>query len=161
VGYFTWSRFLISSTHHNLCTFVTSWFVAKDNFFVLGLLCYYWLSFCSHESFVHRIFIWFSFTIFFFFGLCLLVFSFASYFCWMGSHPWFLFIIFFFFFLYYLYTLTRTFFYTIDNRKLLRFLLHWNECLIRNELWIVFHLNFQSCKFLFEKSWVAMEEWIF
>ncbi len=27
----------------------------------------------------------------FFFGLCLLVFSFALYFWWMGSHPWFLF----------------------------------------------------------------------
>ncbi len=33
----------------------------------------------------------------FFFGLCLLVFSFALYFWWMGSHPWFLFTGFFFF----------------------------------------------------------------
>jgi hypothetical protein len=32
-------------------------------------------------------------------GLCLLVFSFALYFWWMGSHPWFLFTRFFFFFL--------------------------------------------------------------
>jgi hypothetical protein len=30
--------------------------------------------------------------------LCLLVFSFASYFWWMGSHPWLLFTRFFFFF---------------------------------------------------------------
>jgi len=36
------------------------------------------------------------FVDFFFFGLCLLVFSFALNFWWMGSHLWFLFIWFFF-----------------------------------------------------------------
>ncbi len=30
----------------------------------------------------------------FFFGLCLFVFSFALYFWWMGSHPWFLYMVF-------------------------------------------------------------------
>jgi hypothetical protein len=51
----TWLRFFISSTHHSLYTFVISWFVANDNFFVLGLLCCCWLSFCSHESSLHRV----------------------------------------------------------------------------------------------------------
>jgi hypothetical protein len=54
-----------------------------------GLLCYCWLSFRSHESSLHRAFIWFYFVIVcfcFFFGLCLLVFSFALHFWWMFSN---------------------------------------------------------------------------
>jgi hypothetical protein len=69
VGYYIWSQFLISSTHHNLCTSITSQFVAEDNFFILGLLCYCWLSFCSHVYFLHRVFILFLLTICFFFSL--------------------------------------------------------------------------------------------
>jgi hypothetical protein len=53
-----------------------------------GLLCYHLLSFCSHESSLHKVFIWFYFILLivcfcFFFGLCLLVFSFALDFWWM------------------------------------------------------------------------------
>jgi hypothetical protein len=52
---------LNSSTHCSYCTFVTSQFVANDNSFVLGLLCYHWLSFRNHESSLHRVFTWFVF----------------------------------------------------------------------------------------------------
>jgi hypothetical protein len=56
--------------------------------------CYRWLSFCSHESSLHRALIWVLLIVcfWFFFRLCLLVFSFALYFCYMGSHPlfWFM-----------------------------------------------------------------------
>ncbi len=94
IGCCTWSGFFISSTHHSQCTSVISQFVVDDNFFILGLLCYCWFSFCSHESFLHKVFIWFLLIVFiwFFFRFCLLVFSFALYFCYMGSHPWFWFI---------------------------------------------------------------------
>jgi hypothetical protein len=46
----------------------------------------------------YKVFTWFLLIVWFcfFFRLCLLVFSFAFYFWWMGSHPWFLFIGFFF-----------------------------------------------------------------
>jgi hypothetical protein len=49
--------------------------------------------FRNHESSLHRAFTRFFYIVCFFssFGLCLLVFSFALYFWWMGSHPWFLF----------------------------------------------------------------------
>jgi len=121
-----WRRPIInqSSTAILLCIFVTSWFVTNDSSFLLGLLCYGWLSFCDHESSLHKVFTyiasrfvtdhnsfvlsflcfcyrWFSFCnhesslhrVFFylivcfcfFFGLCLLVFSFSLYFWWMGS----------------------------------------------------------------------------
>ncbi len=68
--------------------------MVDDNFFILGLLCYCWLSFCSHESSLHRVFIWFLLIVcfWFFFRLCLFVFSFALYFCYRGSHSWFWFI---------------------------------------------------------------------
>ncbi len=59
------------------CTSITSQFVADDNSFVLGLLCYRWLSFCSYESSLHMVFTWFCWLFAFFlsfFGLCLLVF---------------------------------------------------------------------------------------
>jgi hypothetical protein len=96
-GCYTWSRFLISSTHHSQCTSITTWFVVNDNSFTLGLLCYHWLTFCSYESSLHKVFTWFLLIVCFcfFFGLCLLVSSFARYFWWMGSHPWFLFTQFF------------------------------------------------------------------
>jgi hypothetical protein len=66
--------------------------------FVLGLLCYRWLSFCNNESSLHKVFIWCLSIVYFcfFFGLCLLVFSFALYLWWMSSYPWFLFTRFFF-----------------------------------------------------------------
>jgi len=51
-----WSWFFISSTHHNQCTSVISQFVVNDNSFILSLFCYYWLSFHSHGSYLHRIF---------------------------------------------------------------------------------------------------------
>jgi hypothetical protein len=56
IGYDTWSKFFISSTHHSQCTSVTSYFVADDNFFVLDILCYRWLSFHNHGSYLHRVF---------------------------------------------------------------------------------------------------------
>jgi hypothetical protein len=70
----------------------------QANSFVLGLLCYRWLSFCNNESSLHKVFIWFLLIVCFcfFFGLCPLVFSFALYFWWMGSYTWFLFTRFFF-----------------------------------------------------------------
>jgi len=61
------------------------------------------LSFCCFESSLHWVFylILFSFLLIvcfcFLFGLCLFVFSFALYFCWMGFYPWILFREFFFF----------------------------------------------------------------
>jgi hypothetical protein len=55
-SYYRWLRFLISSTHYSYYTFVTTWFVANDNFFILGFLCYHWLSFGNHESPLHTIF---------------------------------------------------------------------------------------------------------
>ncbi len=70
--------------------------MTDDNSFVLGHLCYHWLSFCTHESSLLRVFAWFcccwlfAFVYFIlFFGLCLLVFSFALYFWWIGFHSWF------------------------------------------------------------------------
>jgi hypothetical protein len=69
--------------------------VVDDSSFVLGLPCYRWLSFHSYESSLHRVFTWFLLIVCFCFW-CLLVFSFAFYFWWMGSHPWFLFTQFFF-----------------------------------------------------------------
>jgi hypothetical protein len=86
-GCYIWSEFFISSTHHSQCTSVISQFVADDNSFVLDLLCYHWLSFCNHESSLHRVITWFLLIVCFcfFFGLCLLVFSFTLYFQWMGS----------------------------------------------------------------------------
>ncbi len=97
-GCCTWLRFLISSTHRSWCTSVTSWFVADDNSFVLGLLCYRWSSSCSQRSYLHRVFTLFLFIICFCFsfGLCLLVLSFALYFWWMGSCPWILYRVFLF-----------------------------------------------------------------
>jgi hypothetical protein len=56
-GCYIWSGFFIFSIHHSYCTFVINRFVENDNFFVLGLLCYYWLSFRSHESSLHSVFI--------------------------------------------------------------------------------------------------------
>ncbi len=74
---------------------ITSRFVTDDNFFVfmfsLSLLI---------ESSLHRVFLtWFLLIVCFcfVFGLCLRVFSFALYFRWMGSLPWFWFTGFFFF----------------------------------------------------------------
>ncbi len=59
--------------------------MAKYSSFILGFLCYYWLSFHSHESSLHKVFTWFLLIVCFcfLFRLCLLVFSFALYFCWM------------------------------------------------------------------------------
>jgi hypothetical protein len=55
MGCYTWSKFFISSTHHNQCTFVTSWFVV-DNYFLILSLYYHWLSFRSLGSYLHMIF---------------------------------------------------------------------------------------------------------
>jgi hypothetical protein len=55
---------------------MVSIFVIDDSSFVLSFLCYHWLSFCSHESSLHKVFTWF-WLIVLFNGLCLLVFSFA------------------------------------------------------------------------------------
>jgi glucan phosphoethanolaminetransferase (alkaline phosphatase superfamily) len=67
------------------------------SFHVLGLLCSCWLSRRSDVSYLHRVRHFFSLFLFiFFFGLCLHVFSFALYFWWMGSHPWFLYRVFLF-----------------------------------------------------------------
>jgi len=100
-SYYTWSRVFISSTHHSWCNSVISQFVANDCFFILGLLCHRWLSFRSLESYLHKVFfslffVDYLFLFFFVFGLCLLVVSFALYFWWMASHPWFLYTRFFF-----------------------------------------------------------------
>jgi len=43
--------------------------VVDDNYFVLGLLCYHWLSFCGHESFLHRVFTWFLLIACFYFSV--------------------------------------------------------------------------------------------
>jgi len=56
MGCYIWSRFFIFFTHHNWCTFDINQFVVDDNSFILGLFCYYWLSFRGHESSLHRIF---------------------------------------------------------------------------------------------------------
>ncbi len=72
MGCCTWSRFFISSTHHNYCTFVTNRFVVDDNSFVLGLLYYRWLSFRCHEYSLHSVFTWF---------LLIICFCFFYYFC--------------------------------------------------------------------------------
>ncbi len=69
--------------------------MTNDSFLVLGLLCCYWSSFVALGhiciGFLFLIFHWLlAFFFFFFFELCLLVVSFALYFWWMGSHPWFL-----------------------------------------------------------------------
>jgi hypothetical protein len=82
---------IISSSHLSLA------FVADDDYFVLGFLCYCWMSFCSHGSSLHRVFTWFLLIVCFcfFFELCQLVFSFALHVWWMSSHPWFLFTKFF------------------------------------------------------------------
>jgi hypothetical protein len=40
--------------------------VVDDNFLVLGLLCYHWLSFYNHESSLHRVFAWFLLIVCFF-----------------------------------------------------------------------------------------------
>jgi len=94
-------KFLISSAHHSYCTFVINRFVTNDNSFVLSLLYYSWSSFrnhgsyaFNHGSYLHRVFtrLWLIVGFCFFFGLCLLVFSFDLYFWWMGSHPWILYI---------------------------------------------------------------------
>jgi len=58
-GCCTWPKFFIFSTQHNYCTYVTNWFVANDSSFILGFLCYRWLSFCSHESSLHKVLTWF------------------------------------------------------------------------------------------------------
>jgi hypothetical protein len=65
--------------------------MANDSSFVLSFFCYHWLLFHSHESPLHKVFIWLLLIVYFcfFFGLCLFVFSFALYFWWVGSHPWF------------------------------------------------------------------------
>jgi hypothetical protein len=64
-----------------------------DNSFILGLLSYCCLTFHCHESSLHRVFTWFVLMYVFVstLGCVCFVFSFALYFCWMGSHPWFLF----------------------------------------------------------------------
>jgi hypothetical protein len=59
VGCCTWLGFFVSPTHLSQCTFITSWFVTDDNSFILGFLCYHWLSFRHHESSLHKVFIWF------------------------------------------------------------------------------------------------------
>jgi hypothetical protein len=59
IGCYIWSEFFISSTHHSQGTSVISWFVVDDNSFVLDLLCYHWLSFCNHESSLHKVITWF------------------------------------------------------------------------------------------------------
>jgi hypothetical protein len=63
--------------------------VIDDNSFVEGLLCYHQLFFYCHESSLHRVLTWFLLIVCFcfFFRLCLVVFSFALYFWWMGSIP--------------------------------------------------------------------------
>jgi hypothetical protein len=74
--------------------------VASNYFIVLSLLCYHWLSFYSFKSYLFCVFfLYFSLIVcfHFFFGLCLLVPSFAMYFWWMGSCPWFFYTRFFFF----------------------------------------------------------------
>jgi len=67
-GCCTWPKFFIFSTQHNYCTYVTNWFVANDNSFILGFLCYRWLSFCSHESSLHKVLTWFLLIVCFFFS---------------------------------------------------------------------------------------------
>jgi len=56
-----WSGFFIFSTYHSYCIFVISRFVVDDSFFVLGFLCYHWLSFHSPRSHLHGVL----FTLFF------------------------------------------------------------------------------------------------
>ncbi len=53
------SRKSIASAHPWLARFV-----ADGNSFILGLLCYSWLSFCSDESSLHWVFIWFVLLLF-------------------------------------------------------------------------------------------------
>jgi len=93
VGYCTWLGFIIFPTHHSYYTFIISRFLVDDCFFILGFLCYRWLSFYSLGSYLHKVFFSLFFVdcllLFFFFGLCLLMLSFALYFWWMGSSPWF------------------------------------------------------------------------
>ncbi len=65
--------FFISSTHNSYCTYIISQFVTNDSSFVLGLLCYCWLSFHSYESSLHKslyyLNFWFVHCLFFFFSL--------------------------------------------------------------------------------------------
>ncbi len=93
-------------TRVRICIFIiqcfasnTDWISYLNSLFILGLLCSCCLSFGSYESSLHSVFTWFLLIVCFcfMFRLCLLVFSFALYFWWMGSHPWFLFTGFFFF----------------------------------------------------------------
>jgi hypothetical protein len=69
IGYYTWLGFFIFSTHHNYCTFVISWFVARNYFLILGFFCYCSSSFHNFGSYLHRVF----FLLFFI--DCLLLFS--------------------------------------------------------------------------------------
>jgi hypothetical protein len=63
---YIWSRFFIFSTHHSYCASIISWFVADDYFFILSLLCYRWLSFCSLGSYLHKVsFHYFSLIVYF------------------------------------------------------------------------------------------------
>jgi hypothetical protein len=100
VCYCTWLGFFISSTHHSYYTSVINQFVSNNCFLILGFFCYRWLSFRNLRFYMQRVFFPLFFVdcllSFFFFGLCLLMLSFALYFWWMGPHPWFLYTRFFF-----------------------------------------------------------------
>jgi len=69
ISYCTWSRFIVSFMHNDYCTSVTSQFETNDSSFILDLLSYGWLSFCSHESSLHKVF-----TLYMIFVDCLLLF---------------------------------------------------------------------------------------
>jgi hypothetical protein len=83
------------SSLHKVFTCITSWFVTNGNSFVLSLLCFV-IDDCHFVVMsplcIGSFFTWFLLIVCFcfFFGLCLLVFSFALYFWWMGSLHWFL-----------------------------------------------------------------------
>ncbi len=89
----SWLRFFISSTHHNYYTSITSWFVVDDNFFILGLLYYCWLSFHSLESYLHKVFISLFFNDFLL-SFFLWVVSTHAFFCLVLLMDWFLSLIF-------------------------------------------------------------------
>ncbi len=87
-GSLEWRPFKSSLlTHHSWCTSITScWFVSNDSSFILGLLCYGWLSFCSMSPLCIGSlpdFCWL-FVFVFSLGCVYLCSHFALYFCSMG-----------------------------------------------------------------------------
>jgi hypothetical protein len=79
---------LVHLYHYPIC--------GRWQLFCLKFYYYRWLSFCSHESSLHKVFTWFL-LIFFFFWLYLLYILICVVLLMVGSHPWFLFTRFFFY----------------------------------------------------------------